>query len=177
MRTIRLGAGAGYSGDRIEPALELAEKGRLDYLIFECLAERTIAIAQQARASDSNSGYDPLLVDRMEAVLPACRHHGTRIVTNMGGANPAAAASVVRSVAAGLGLRGLKVAAIIGDDVMDEMRSGEFVLAESDRPVRALGDALVSANAYIGAEAIVLALAAGADVVITGRAADPSLFV
>jgi hypothetical protein len=177
VKTIRIGGGAGYSGDRIEPALELAEKGRLDYLVFECLAERTIAIAQQARAGDPNAGYDPLLVDRMEAVLPACRHHGTRIVTNMGGANPAAAASVVRRVAAGLGLRGLKVAAIVGDDVLDEMRRGAFVLAETGLPVRALGDALVSANAYIGAEPIVLALAAGADVVLTGRAADPSLFV
>ncbi|WP_043227589.1 acyclic terpene utilization AtuA family protein, partial [Burkholderia glumae] len=70
-RPIRLGAGAGYSGDRIEPAVELAEHGALDYLIFECLAERTIAIAQQARRADPARGYDPLLGARMRAVLPA----------------------------------------------------------------------------------------------------------
>jgi hypothetical protein len=134
VKTIRIGGGAGYSGDRIEPALELAEKGRLDYLIFECLAERTIAIAQQAKAGDPNAGYDPLLVDRMEAVLAACRHHGTRIVTNMGGANLAAAASVA-AVAAGL-VHG--PGAPSSATILDQMRRGEFVLAESDRPVRAL---------------------------------------
>ncbi len=72
MRTVRIGCGAGYSGDRIEPAVELARDGDLDYLVFECLAERTIAIAQQAKTADPNAGYDPLLRDRMAAVLPIC---------------------------------------------------------------------------------------------------------
>ncbi|WP_122872220.1 acyclic terpene utilization AtuA family protein, partial [Pseudomonas viridiflava] len=70
MKTLRIGSGAGYSGDRIEPAVELAEHGELDYLIFECLAERTIALAQQARLSDPDAGYDPLLSERMRRVLP-----------------------------------------------------------------------------------------------------------
>ena len=70
MKTIRIGCGAGFSGDRIEPAVELATGGDLDYLVFECLAERTIALAQQARAANPNAGYDPLLEARMEAVLP-----------------------------------------------------------------------------------------------------------
>ena len=68
MRTIRIGSGAGYSGDRIEPAIELAEKGGIDYLVFECLGERTIALAQQARMKDPRGGYDPLLAARMRAV-------------------------------------------------------------------------------------------------------------
>jgi hypothetical protein len=72
MRTIRIGAGAGYSGDRIEPAVELAERGRLDYLVFECLAERTIALAQQARQMDANAGFDALLAERFKAVLCPC---------------------------------------------------------------------------------------------------------
>ncbi len=76
MKTIRVGSGAGYSADRIEPAVEFAEKGGLDYLVFECSAERTIALAQQVRMKDANAGYDPLLVARMRAVLPICR--GTR---------------------------------------------------------------------------------------------------
>src|SRR3954453_20912003 len=86
MRTIRIGAGAGYSGDRIEPAVELAEKGALSYLVFECLAERTIALAQKARLRDPSSGYDPLLEDRMEAVLALCAQRGIRIISNMGAA-------------------------------------------------------------------------------------------
>jgi hypothetical protein len=177
VKTIRIGCGAGYSGDRIEPAVELATRGRLDYLVFECLAERTIALAQQAKARDPHGGYDPLLVDRVRAVLPACAERGVAIITNMGAANPAGAAAVVCDVARALGLRGLKVAAVTGDDVLDLVRSGEYTVAESGQPVAALGDALVSANAYIGASAIVTALGQGADVIVTGRAADPSLFV
>ena len=72
MRTIRIGSGAGYSGDRIEPAVELAEKGDIHYLVFECLGERTVALAQQARMKNPDSGYDPLLEERIRAVLPVC---------------------------------------------------------------------------------------------------------
>ena len=101
MRQIRIGAGAGYSGDRIEPAIELAEKGGLQYLVFECLAERTIALAQQAKLRDPAAGYDPLLPDRLRAVLPLCHAKGVRIVTNMGAAHPQAAAERTQSVARG----------------------------------------------------------------------------
>lgn len=177
MRQIRIGAGAGYSGDRIEPAVELAEHGRLDYLVFECLAERTIALAQQARRRDPRLGYDPLLAERMRAVLPACRRAGTVIVSNMGAANPVAAAELIRTIAGELGLKGLKIAAVTGDDVTAEMNAGSFPILEDGRPSAELGTRLISANAYLGAEPIVEALAAGADIVITGRAADPSLFL
>src|SRR6185436_7277573 len=104
MKTIRIGCGAGYSGDRIEPAVELAEHGRLDYLVFECLAERTIALAQQARAANPAAGFDPLLRARMNAVLPACVGRGVRVITNMGAANPLGAAATVRDLARSLGL-------------------------------------------------------------------------
>jgi hypothetical protein len=177
MKTVRLGAGAGYSGDRIEPAVELALDGRLDYLVFECLAERTIALAQQARTRDHEAGFDPLLKERMRAVLPACRAHGVRVITNMGAANPIGAAAAVRAVARELGLEGLSVAAVTGDDVLDLVRGSSCRLQETGAEVSTLGDRLVSANAYIGLDPIVEALLRGADVVITGRAADPSLFL
>lgn len=173
--TIRIGAGAGFQGDRIEPAIALAERGQLDYLVFECLGERTIALAQQARAADPAGGYDPLLDRRMRAVLPACAAQGTRIVTNMGAANPVAAAERTRAVARELGLTGLKVAAVTGDDVID--RIGDFVLDETGAAASELGPRLVSANAYTGIEGVVAALDAGADVVICGRASDPTLFL
>src|SRR5918993_6030237 len=86
-RPLRIGCGAGYSNDRVEPAIELIERGDLDYLVFECLAERTIALAQQAKARDPELGYDPLLAARMRAVLPACAESGVRVITNMGAAN------------------------------------------------------------------------------------------
>ena len=177
MKTVRIGCGAGFSGDRIDPAIELAAKGELDYLVFECLAERTIALAQQAKARDPDLGFDPMLVARIEAVLPLCRERGTTIVTNMGAANPRAAAAVVRRIAERLGLEGVSIAAIIGDDVRDIVDRGDFIVRETGDAVRSLGARLVSANAYIGAEPIAQALEQGADVVITGRSADPSLFV
>ena len=176
MRTIRIGAGAGYSGDRIEPAVELAEKGTLDYLVFECLAERTIALAQQARMKDPDGGFDPLLVARMQAVLPICRRNKVRIVTNMGAANPLGAAETTRAVARKLGLSGMRIAAGTGDDVLVAAKEADLAL-DNGNTVRSLGNRIVSANAYIGARAIADALAAGADVVITGRAADPALFL
>lgn len=177
MKTVRIGCGAGFAGDRIEPAIELAEKGELDYLVFECLAERTIALAQLAKANDPQLGYDPLLTARMEAVLAACHQRRTTIITNMGAANPMAAAAIVQSIARRLGLRGLSIAAVIGDDVRDVIEGGDFKMLETGESVQSLGGRLVSANAYIGADPILRALEQKADVVITGRAADPSLFV
>ncbi|MGC2945213.1 acyclic terpene utilization AtuA family protein [Burkholderia ambifaria] len=175
-RRVRIGAGAGYSGDRIEPAVELAEHGQLDYLVFECLAERTIAIAQQARRKDPALGYDPLLDARMQAVLPVAAAKGVRIVSNMGAANPRAAARRTAQIARSLGLAGLKVAAVEGDDVLDVVLRGALRFEESGDEVAAYRERIVSANAYLGAAPIVDALAAGADVVLTGRVADPSLF-
>ncbi|MBR8039234.1 DUF1446 domain-containing protein [Burkholderia cenocepacia] len=175
-RRVRIGAGAGYSGDRIEPAVELAEHGQLDYLVFECLAERTIAIAQQARRNDPALGYDPLLDARMQAVLPVAAAKRVRIVSNMGAANPRAAARRTAQIAQSLGIAGLKVAAVEGDDVLDVVLRGAFRFEESGDDVAAYRDRIVSANAYLGAAPIVDALAAGADVVLTGRVADPSLF-
>src|SRR5579871_5813825 len=177
MRTIRIGSGAGYSGDRIEPAIELAEKGDIDYLVFECLGERTVALAQQARLKDPDSGFDPLLDERMRAVLPLCAAKAIKIVTNMGAANPEAAAKKTAEIARSLGLSKLKVAAVVGDDVLDACKSNDFPIMEFDGTIRTLGNRIVSANAYLGAGPMVEALSAGADVVITGRASDPALFL
>ena len=147
MRIVRLGAGAGYAGDRIEPAVELAERGDIDYLVFECLAERTIALAQQAKLRDPEGGYDPLLEARLRAVLGPCRARGIRVVTNMGAANPVAAARKAGALAREMGLAGLRIAAVTGDDLLDAGRAGDFVLEESGEPGASLGNRIVSANA------------------------------
>ena len=177
MKPFRIGAGAGYSGDRIDPAQDLAERGELDALVFECLAERTIALAQLRRSHDPQLGYDPLLKERMRAVLPACIKNGTTIITNMGAANPVAAGEAVLRVARELGLARLRVAVVTGDDVLPWMRANDVPLLESDQTVRSLDGRLISANAYLGAQAMLPALQSGADVVITGRVADPALFL
>ena len=177
MRTIRIGSGAGYSGDRIEPAIELAEKGEIQYLVFECLGERTVALAQQARMKDPEGGYDPLLEARMRAVLPVCAAKGIKIVTNMGAANPVAAARKTAEIAKSLGLSSLRIAAVVGDDVLDACKDGDLEIMEFDGSIKQLGNRLLSANAYLGAEPIAQALSGGADIVITGRASDPALFL
>lgn len=176
-RVVRIGAGAGYSGDRIEPAVELAERGTIDYLVFECLAERTIALAQESRLRDPEQGYDPLLEERFRAVLQIAARNGVRIVSNMGAANPLAAARKTAEIARELGLSGLTIAAVTGDDVLQIVRQGDYRFEESGDPVSTYRDRIVSANAYLGAAPIIGALAAGADIVLTGRVADPSLFV
>src|ERR1043165_1110209 len=150
MRTIRIWSGAGYSGDRIEPAVELAEKGDIQYLVFECLGERTVALAQQARMKNPDSGYDPLLEERMHAVLPICAAKGIKVVTNMGAANPQAAARKAAEIAKSLGLS-LKIAAVLGDDVLDACKDSDLGIMEFDGTIKQLGNRLLSANAYLGA--------------------------
>jgi hypothetical protein len=124
---------------------------------------------------DPALGFDPLLVERMQAVLGICSEKKIKIITNMGAANPLAAAAAVRQIALSMNLK-LKVAAISGDDVLDILQAGAYI-SDQDIPVNTLGDKLLSANAYIGAAPLVEALAQGADVIICGRVADPALFL
>ena len=176
--TIRIGTGAGFSDDRFEPARDLAERGAVDYLVFECLAERTIARETLTRLKQPDRGYTPYLAERFEAVLPACRRNQVRIVTNMGAANPPGAARAVREVARSLGLGDVAVAVVTGDDVADLIRAHpELPLMESGEPVESLLPKMAAANAYLGADVIRDALATGAPVVMTGRVSDPSMFL
>lgn len=177
MTAIRVGSGAGFADDRIEPAVELAEHGQLDYLVFECLAERTIALAQRERLRDPLAGFNPWLGERMDAVLGHCARAGIRIITNMGAANPLAAAELVADLARRKGLPGLKIAAVTGDDVLGLVAGSDLPLLDRPGTIASLGESVISANAYLGCEDIVQALADGADVVITGRVADPSLYL
>ena len=116
--SLRLGGGAGFAGDRLDAPLHLAAQGELDYLILECLAERTIALAQLRRRRDPDSGYDARLTERIESLLPLLARRGTRLVTNMGAANPLAAADRIIDIARRLHIP-VKVAAVTGDDVLD----------------------------------------------------------
>lgn len=174
---LRLGCGAGFSSDRLEPAVDLARKGKLDYLVFETCAERTLAFGHRDRKLDPKRGYNPQLAARMRGVLKACREGGTRIVTNMGVANTPAAVDLTVEIARELGLKGLKVAAVLGDDVTADLAPDTPLFDHHGKTVAEVGLPLVGANAYLGIDAILPALEAGADVVITGRVADPSLFL
>jgi len=174
MRNARIGSGAGFAGDRLEPAVDLARRGDLHDLVLECLAERTIALGQQRRLADPDAGYDPLLVARFERLLPVAVERGVRVVSNMGAANPLAAGRVTRGLLDAMGSTAA-VAIVTGDDVLDVLDLDAPAL-EDGQPLRDHGK-IVSANAYLGADALRPALETPAAVVLSGRVADPSLFL
>jgi len=179
-----IGCAAGFSGDRTDAAgpvvdtlidrLANGPEGQRAFLIFETLAERTLALAQLRRRADPDAGYEPLLDAMLRPVLKRCLAHGIGIVGNFGAANPEAAARQVLRMAAELGAATPRVAVVWGDDLRGTPAMG---LLRAELGQRLASGDVVSANAYIGAEPIAAALDAGAQVVVCGRVADPSLAV
>jgi len=176
-----VGCAAGFSGDRTDAARPVVDTlirlGGPAALIFETLAERTLALAQLARQRDPEAGYEPLLDEMLRPVLADCLAHRIPIVGNFGAANPPAAARRVAAIAAELGLRPPVVAVVAGDALVSPAQRAllSAALAQDGPPLPE--GAIASANVYLGAEGIADALRQGADVVVTGRVADPSLTV
>lgn len=176
METLAVGCGAGFSGDRVDagtPVVRtLIERGGPAALIFENLAERTLATQQLAKRADPQAGYEPLLELELRPVLADCLKHGIVIVGNFGAANPEGAAQLIKKLAQELGLQAPRVAVVKGDDLSDAR--GRAIVQQH------LGGSFdearfVCANAYQGAFEIAEAIRAGAQVVVTGRVSDPSL--
>lgn len=182
MKSVRIGAGQGFYGDTPDGAVAVAERGGVSYICCDALAELTMAILQKDRLRDAGGGFARDLPAFMRALLPIAREHGIRLITNAGGMNPAAAARAVKGVADELGITGLRVATVSGDDIttrIDELLAAGIDLRNNDTgaDVATIRDRIVFAVAYLGARPIVDALERGADVVVTGRVADASLFV
>ena len=163
-----IGAGAGFAGDRIDPAVALAASGQVDTVVLECLAERTLVPALKARSENPQAGFDPRLRRRLAPLLPVAFANQCRIVSNLGAANPRAAGQQIAQLAAELGCKGTRVAAVYGDDVIH--------LREKIAWVQPVKGKLIGAHAYLGAGALSDALDQGANVVVTGRVADSALF-
>lgn len=163
-----IASGAGFAGDRMEPAVKLAASGQVDAVALECLAERTIVPGLRARNADPNKGYDGRLPRRLLPLLPVARANGVSVLSNMGAANPAGAARRAAELARELGLTGMRIAAVVGDDVLAAKQHIRW-----DEPI---AGELIGAHAYIGAEAMQPAVAGNADLILTGRAADSALF-
>src|SRR5260370_23309844 len=160
---VRVGSGAGTSDDRLIPALELAERGDIDYLVFECLAERTVSRENLSRSKHPEQGYSPSLHARLRLVLPTCIEKGIRIVSNMGAANPLGGARAARQEAADLGLGGVAVAVRLRDDVSSLVQhKGELRLIENGEPPDSIRPRTSSATPYLGADVVFRALPTGA---------------
>ena len=177
--TVYIGCGAGFAGDRWDAAVPVVETlARRDgprYLIYETLAERTLALAQQARIEDPASGYSPYLDRILRPVLKAAKAAGIRIVSNFGAANPAGGAEKVLEIAREEGVQGLTVAVVEGDDLTEVMSETDLREHPTVEGLDMQDGRLVAANVYLGAQPIADALALGADVVVVGRCADPAL--
>ena len=183
MKKIRIASGSAYWGDMLEPAVELCEKGDIQYIGFDHLAELTMAILQRMKAKDPTKGYIQDIIPWMQAILPVCHRKGIKIITNAGGVNPEAAADEVIKIARSLGIKNLKIGVITGDDVsgcLDELRAKGYKFANLDtgeEDIDRIKDKIVAANAYIGADKIIGALEQGADIVIAGRISDTAVYV
>jgi hypothetical protein len=175
----RIGSGAGFSGDRVDApqsvVAAIAAAGEGGAVIFETLGERTLALGQIAKRQDPKRGYEPLLEDLLEPILPTCISAGIVIVGNFGQANPPAAAAAIQTLATRLGLGHLRIAIISGDDLAGRIDLAQTERWDGDGRLPAIDGDIIAINAYLGAGAIADAIRAGAQVVVTGRVADPAL--
>ncbi|HWE55312.1 MAG TPA: acyclic terpene utilization AtuA family protein [Acidimicrobiales bacterium] len=177
---VRIGNGLGFWGDSLRGPTQLVERGAIDYLTMDFLAEVTMSILRKARNRSATAGYATDFVDVLERVLPACHEKGIKVVANAGGVNVEACADACEELAGKLGLHGLRIGLVQGDDIfpaLDELLNVGQELSNLDtgEQLRAHLGEVQSANAYLGAPPIRDALASGADVVITGRVTDASL--
>jgi len=181
--TYRIGSAQGFYGDDVTKALPMIVGGHVDVVCFEALSELTLAILQKDKLANPKRGYTFDLKIIAQKILPQAYKRKIPLITNGGGLNPGAAAEMVRETAAGMGLRGLKVAAVSGDDVLGRLgelqaKGEELRHLETDEKLAdSANQNFVTANVYLGAAPIVEAMQNGADIVITGRVADPCLYL
>ncbi|MGW6336730.1 acyclic terpene utilization AtuA family protein [Nocardia rhamnosiphila] len=180
-RGVRIGGGLGYWGDDTSAPGRLVRDADIDYLVMDFLAEVTMSIMAKQLRRDPNAGYAKDIIPILRDCLADAVERGVRIVCNAGGMNPIGCARAVRRLATELGLGdAVVVAAVTGDDLLPQLaelagKGVDLANTETGEPYAAVADRLVSANAYVGAESVVEALELGANVIVTGRVADPSL--
>lgn len=179
--TFLLGSGAGFSGDRTDAAIpvvaELIRRGQPAALLFETLGERTLAAAHRARHDNPDAGFEPLLDELLEPVLDDCLANGIAILGNFGAANPAGACERVRALAERVGRADIRIGHVQGDDIRSRLSRIDLLRWEGESGEMPGEESLISANVYLGAAPLVEALSYGAEVVVTGRVADPALFL
>lgn len=178
---IRIGSGSGYWGDWPQAPKLMIESGPLDYLVMDYLAEVTISIMHKQKRKDPNAGFATDFLSDVGDLLPLIKQRGVKVIASAGGVNPKACARALLAKAEKLGVNGLRVGIVEGDDILGRLtgESGDkpelFRMSADEPELGSIGDTLASANVYLGAYPIVEALRQGADLVVTGRCTDPSL--
>lgn len=179
MPKVFIGAGAGFAGDRTDAAGPVVDAlAKLDgpsFLMFETLAERTLALSQLEHRRDPSRGFNPALEKFVGPVLARCLRDKIRIVGNFGAANPRGAAERILAMALELGLKEPKIAVVEGDDLSGLLSADELAKREIDGAILRGAREVIAANVYLGAAPIAQALDLGADIVVTGRVADSAL--
>ncbi|MGG3469721.1 acyclic terpene utilization AtuA family protein [Neobacillus pocheonensis] len=177
-KKVRIGAGMGYYGDSVLPALDIARNGNVQYICFDDLAELTMAILEKDRKKDPTKGYTKDITQTMNLLLPECYPKGIKLITNAGGINPDGAVAEVKRIAGELGYADLKIGLVKGDNIFDRLPevSPYFLNKSEEESWEHYQERLLFASVYLGAQPIVEALKQGADVVITGRTTDSAQF-
>lgn len=177
-KKVRIGAGMGFYGDSVLPALDTAKRGNVQYICFDDLAELTMAILEKDRKKDPTKGYTKDITQTMNLLLPECYPKGIKLITNAGGINPDGAVEEVKRVAKTLGFDDIKIGLVKGDNIYDQLDelSPYFLTKDGEETWEEYEDRLLFASVYLGAQPIVEALRQGADVVITGRTTDSAQF-
>jgi hypothetical protein len=178
--SIRIASGQGFWGDLQSAPLQQVSRGPIDYLVMDYLAEVTMSILQKQRMRNPDLGYARDLVDVCEEILPYLVERGITLITNGGGVNPIAARDRIFEVARKLGVKGLKIGVVTGDDILPRIselvdEGHELRHMETNEPIASVKDRLLSANVYTGAWPLVEALRQGAQIIITGRTTDTGL--
>ena len=172
-----LGAGSAHGWDNMEAALDLANSGKCEYLIFDCLSEKLVLNLARHFGEKRAPGWEPHLESRMRQVIPACASTQTTIVTNVGASDPYGAAVKIKELCTEAGYPQLKVLTVVGDNVIDLIRELDPVVEETGQPVSAFGDNFLAASAYCPVRPLVEALDQGADIVVSGRAGDSTQYL
>jgi Acyclic terpene utilisation family protein AtuA len=174
-KTIRIGCASGFWGDSFTSAPQLVQKGNIDYLVFDYLAEITMSILARAREKDANLGYaHDFVTVTMAAIARDVAAKKIKVIANAGGVNPKACAAALEALLAKQGVA-LKVAYVDGDDVLPELGQWKAQGVTEMFTGASLPDKPISMNVYLGGFPIAAALAKGADVVITGRCVDSAV--
>ncbi|MEO1494245.1 MAG: acyclic terpene utilization AtuA family protein [Pseudomonadota bacterium] len=179
VKTVHIGCGAGFMGDRFDASLpilaDMATRDGPKYLMFEVLAERTLAVAHNLMRDNPAAGYSPYLDHYIRPCLAQAKAGGVTIVSNLGAANPVGGAHRVLEIARDLDLSGLSVAVVLGDDLTCSIPKDEIAALPTMEGIGLDGRPILAANAYLGARPVAEAIATGADVVLVGRTTDSAL--